>query len=153
MPSQATDIAHTTRCMPGHGCRILTGWQTMPCCAVQADANPIHSCLSEANIGMSRAVNEAVATGTITTALDCKNFVSCTLLAATSDFKTVVAVSAIQSIEWLERQSIIQWSKTTSTYSPCALGKATAAAGLKPQQALVVKKVSVLCVICACKSS
>lgn len=53
----------------------------------QAEANPIQSCLSEANIGMSRAVNEAVATGAVTTALDCKNFVSCTLLAATSDFQ------------------------------------------------------------------
>lgn len=61
---------------------------------MQADANPIQSCLSEENIGMSRAVMEAVATGTVVSALDVKRFVSCTLLAATSDWGVSIIAHA-----------------------------------------------------------
>lgn len=61
---------------------------------MQADANPIQSCLSEENIGMSRAVMEAVATGTVVSALDVKRFVSCTLLAATSDWGVSIITHA-----------------------------------------------------------
>ena len=54
---------------------------------MQADAKPIESCLSEGSIGMSRAIMEAVASGSVTTVVDVQRFVKCTLLAATSDFQ------------------------------------------------------------------
>jgi len=54
---------------------------------VQADAKPIESCLSEGSIGMSRAIMEAIASGSVTTVVDVQRFVKCTLLAATSDFQ------------------------------------------------------------------
>ena len=54
---------------------------------MQADAKPIESCLSEGSIGMSRAIMEAVASGSVTTVVDVQRFVKCTLLAAMSDFQ------------------------------------------------------------------
>ena len=58
---------------------------------MQADATPIESCLKvdegEESSAMSRAVMEAVSTGTIATGQDVMRFVKCTLLAATSDFQ------------------------------------------------------------------
>ena len=54
---------------------------------LQADAKPIESCLSDGSIGMSRAIMEAIASGSVVTVVDVKRFVSCTLLAATEDFQ------------------------------------------------------------------
>lgn len=47
----------------------------------------VESCLSEGSIGMSRAIMEAIASGSVTTVVDVQRFVKCTLLAATSDFQ------------------------------------------------------------------
>ena len=57
---------------------------------MQADAKPIESCLSEGSIGMSRAIMEAIASGSVVTKNDVQMFVKCTLLAATSDFQVRV---------------------------------------------------------------
>ena len=54
---------------------------------MQADAMPIESCLTAGSIGMSRAIMEAVASGSVTTVVDVQRFIRCTLLAATSDFQ------------------------------------------------------------------
>ena len=54
---------------------------------LQADAKPIESCLSDGSIGMSRAIMEAIASGSVVTVVDVKRFVECTLLAATEDFQ------------------------------------------------------------------
>ena len=54
---------------------------------MQADAKAIESCLTAGSIGMSRAIMEAVASGSVTTVVDVQRFVKCTLLAATSDFQ------------------------------------------------------------------
>lgn len=65
-----------------------------PCfAAAQADAKPIESCLSEGSIGMSRAIIEAIASGSVITVVDVMRFVKCTLLAATSDFQASTSAS------------------------------------------------------------
>lgn len=60
-------------------------------CALQADAKPIESCLSDGSIGMSRAIMEGIASGSVLTVVDVKRFVQCTLLAATEDFQASIS--------------------------------------------------------------
>ncbi|DBA82952.1 TPA: hypothetical protein ACH3X1_006731 [Trebouxia sp. C0004] len=107
---------------------------------MQADAKPIESCLSEGSIGMSRAIMEAVAAGSIATVVDVQRFVKCTLLAATSDFQAVVASSTRTSLAWLCENGFIGWNGSSMSYASLPLGKATSAGSLKPQQALIVRK-------------
>ena len=65
---------------------------------MQADVKAIESCLSEGSIGMSRAIMEAIASGSVTTVVDVQRFVKCTLLAATSDFQVSFASLLFQSL-------------------------------------------------------
>ena len=60
---------------------------------MQADAKPIESCLSDGSIGMSRAIMEAIASGSVATVVDVMRFVQCTLLAATEDFQARAVTS------------------------------------------------------------
>lgn len=54
----------------------------------------------------------------------------------------VVASSARKSLEWLCEKGFIGWNSGAMSYASMPLGKATSAGSLKPQQALIVKKVT-----------
>ena len=58
-----------------------------------------------------------------------------------SALQTVVTTSFKKSATWLGKNKILGWNATTGQYVPYPLGKATTASGLKPQAALIVKKV------------
>lgn len=52
---------------------------------------------------MKRALLEAVGTGAVQSANDVQGYITCTLLAAHSDFQGVVAESAKTALKWLCR--------------------------------------------------
>ena len=60
----------------------------------------------------------------------------------------VVASSARKSLEWLCEKGFIGWNSGAMSYASMPLGKATSAGSLKPQQALIVKKVSKHSLVC-----
>ena len=55
--------------------------------------------------------------------------------------QAVVASSTLQSLRWLCSNGFIGWNDTTQSWTSLPLGKATSAGSLKPQQALIVRKV------------
>ena len=81
---------------------------------MRAAPAPIGSCLTDGKRGMKRAMLEVVASGAVTDGEDVKRYVSCTLLAATSDFDLVVKTT-IAALTWLGEKSrnFIYWDKET----------------------------------------
>ena len=55
--------------------------------------------------------------------------------------QAVVASSTRMSLAWLCENGFIGWNGSSKSYASLPLGKATSAGSLKPQQALIVRKV------------
>ncbi|CAD7699534.1 unnamed protein product [Ostreobium quekettii] len=106
---------------------------------LQEDPKPISSCLSEDRRGMKRAMNEVVASGAVSTPVDVDRFVKCTLLAATSDFQDVVADATKKALHWLGVKQFVRW-EGNAYFAPTALGKASLASSLAPDDAIIVKE-------------
>lgn len=66
---------------------------------MRSSAAPIESCLTEAKKGMQHAMLEIVSTGAVSTPADVQHYIKCTLLAATQDFKEVVASTTIAALK------------------------------------------------------
>ena len=79
------------------------------CCVCQGASKAVCSCLSEDKRGMKRAMLEVVAAGAVSSPHDVLRYINCTLLAATTDFKDVVAISTRKALEWLSKEEFIRW--------------------------------------------
>ncbi|KAF6260745.1 hypothetical protein COO60DRAFT_857019 [Scenedesmus sp. NREL 46B-D3] len=108
---------------------------------MQADSTPVSSCLVESRRGMKRAMLEVVAAGVVATSQDVERYLKCSLLAATEDYLTVAATSTLEALKWLGSRGFLEWQKASGgSWSASELGKATAASGLNPEAALLVKR-------------
>ena len=58
-----------------------------------------------------------------------------------SELQDSVASSTRKSLQWLCHNAFITWEPSSMSYTPLPLGKATSAASLRPQQALIVQRV------------
>lgn len=123
---------------------------------MQASCEPVESCLTEGRRGMRQALLEAIASGKVSRAEDINTFISCTLLAAThpdpQELQAVVAKSAKSALMWLNgadptaekgkarliHRPFIRWDSASLTWTPEPLGRACAAAGMRPEVALKV---------------
>ncbi|XP_028802319.1 helicase and polymerase-containing protein TEBICHI isoform X3 [Neltuma alba] len=98
---------------------------------------PLHSCLSEDINGMTHAILEVVAGGTVQTANDIHRYVRCTLLNSTRPFQDVVK-SAQESLRWLCQRKFVEWNEETKLYSTTPLGRAAFGSSLCPEESLIV---------------
>ncbi|KAI9097672.1 hypothetical protein K1719_025443 [Acacia pycnantha] len=98
---------------------------------------PLHSCLSEDINGMTHAILEVVAGGTVQTANDIHRYVRCTLLNSTRPFQDVVK-SAQESLRWLCQRKFLEWNEETKLYSTTPLGRAAFGSSLCPEESLIV---------------
>ncbi|WIA12996.1 hypothetical protein OEZ85_006607 [Tetradesmus obliquus] len=106
-----------------------------------ADSTPVSSCLVESRRGMKRAMLEVVAAGVVASSRDVERYLKCSLLAATEDYLSVAATSTLEALKWLGSRGFLEWQKGSGgAWTASELGKATAAAGLNPEAALLVKK-------------
>jgi DNA polymerase theta len=120
---------------------------------------PVSSCLTIAKRGMDRIMLEVVVSGCVTTPADILKFVRCTLLSADHlhgnascdgpniEWQTAVADGCRKSLQKLGAQGFLEWVKpdpldptSRGCYRPLKLGRAAVAAGLQPEDALMMNE-------------